>query len=294
MLAEDKGGGELFGFGGEVLASLGGVNAREVNPVGGQTWTLLESIILDGQPSQPPFQVTGMETEGPTGLRSYFSWFLASILLAWTSPLVSAQSESTSGPIYVTSRSGAETCCSPADLVRNRNLLTRLRDLLAEPFAEKLSTLQGLSTWELSLTGFTAEAEVDLPWYLGTDGNPSAVATVPATYTISEGFQGQIQAAGANDPDDTQALRMGSSFLPSPSPGSSSRRYCGGACWYPGTAAGAHCFFLLSGDPGTGSLSGQKGSLPDLGRVGGELRLLEERYSMDPLAELLGSETYER
>ncbi len=68
----------------------------------------------------------------------------------------------------------------------------------------------------------------------------------------------------------------------------------GGAGWYPGTAARAHCLFLLSGDPGSGSLSGQKGSLPDLGRVRGELRLLEERYSMDPLAELLGSETYER
>ncbi len=53
-------------------------------------------------------------------------------------------------------------------------------------------------------------------------------------------------------------------------------------------------FFLLSGDPGTGSLSGQEGSLPDMGRVGGELKLLEERYSMDPLEELLGSETYER
>ena len=33
--------------------------------------------------------------------------------------------------------------------------------------------------------------------------NQPAVATVPATYTISEGFQGQIQATGGNDPDNT-------------------------------------------------------------------------------------------
>lgn len=33
--------------------------------------------------------------------------------------------------------------------------------------------------------------------------NQPAVATVPATYTISEGFQGQIQASNAEDPDNT-------------------------------------------------------------------------------------------
>ena len=38
----------------------------------------------------------------------------------------------------------------------------------------------------------------------------------------------------------------------------------------------------------------EKSGLPDLERVGGELKLLEERYSMDPLEELLGSEIYER
>ena len=38
----------------------------------------------------------------------------------------------------------------------------------------------------------------------------------------------------------------------------------------------------------------EKSGLPDLGRVRGELKLLEERYSMDPLEELLGSEIYGR
>ncbi len=38
----------------------------------------------------------------------------------------------------------------------------------------------------------------------------------------------------------------------------------------------------------------QEAGLPDLDRVRSELKLLEERYSMDPLDELLGSETYGR
>ena len=38
----------------------------------------------------------------------------------------------------------------------------------------------------------------------------------------------------------------------------------------------------------------EKSGLPDLGRVRGELKLLEARYSMDPLEDLLGSEIYER
>ena len=38
----------------------------------------------------------------------------------------------------------------------------------------------------------------------------------------------------------------------------------------------------------------EKSGLPDLGQVRGELQLLEERYSMDSLVDLLGSEIYER
>ena len=41
------------------------------------------------------------------------------------------------------------------------------------------------------------------------EGNDPAVATVPATYTISEGFQGEIQATGGNDPDNTEGACTG-------------------------------------------------------------------------------------
>ena len=50
----------------------------------------------------------------------------------------------------------------------------------------------------------TSEGTVDGPGTCGeVGGNQPAIATVPATYTISEGFQGQIQATSAADPDLT-------------------------------------------------------------------------------------------
>ena len=45
-------------------------------------------------------------------------------------------------------------------------------------------------------------------------GNQPAVATVPATYTIPEGLQGQIQATNASDPDNTVGFVLGQLIPP--------------------------------------------------------------------------------
>ena len=74
--------------------------------------------------------------------------------------------------------------------------------------------------------------------------------------------------------------------------------------FYPAIRALGHCLarkgagharrlpLSLNGEPLIDRV--EKSGLPDLGRVRDELKLLEERYSMDPLEELLGSEIYER
>ena len=114
--------------------------------------------------------------------------------------LVCAQQESTSGPIYVTSLSETGTRCSPADPDLDRHLFARFRDWRqTKPFPEKLVTLQGLSTWEFSLTGFTPEAETA---FMAAADIWASVLSSPVTIRVDAEFVdlGDLGALGLGGP----------------------------------------------------------------------------------------------